>query len=65
MVVGVSDRLKVTSDMGHVKHETFLILFPFLSVLVSVLLSAHVERFSVARMRDFISSSPILFFITI
>ena len=26
---------------------------PFLSVFVSVLLSAHVERFSVSRMRDF------------
>ena len=34
------------------KPTVFLLFCPFLSVLVSVLLSAHVERFSVSGMRD-------------
>ena len=49
--VAVSDRLQVTGDTGHVTHDFYLSFF--LSVLVLVLLSAHVVRFSVSRMWNF------------
>ena len=62
VAIGVTDRWQVTRDMWHVKRymwhltHNFFFFFsscPLLSVLVSVLLCAQVERFSVSCMRYF------------
>ena len=49
------------SFMGAILEEYlvtfFVCFFPFLSVLVLLLLSSHVERFCVSRMRDFLPST--------
>ena len=68
VAVGVSDRWHVTHDkcnvkrdMWHLTHGTpFCFSFPFLSVstvVVSELLSPHVERFSVSHIQDFCHSN--------
>ena len=44
----------MTCDTRQVKHDIFLFLF--LSVFVSVLLSAHIERYSVTLMQEFFCS---------
>ena len=58
LAVGVSDRWQalcdtwhMTCDRWHMKHELFIIFLfsPFLSVLVLVLLSAHVKRLCFSR----------------
>ena len=54
------DAWHMTPDKSQLTNDFFCLFFPYLSiyrcvfltVLVSVLLSAHVERFNVSRMRD-------------
>ena len=69
VAVGFSDKWRVThdtwnvtNDIGHVTHDirhvtnyfcVFFFLLQFLSVLVLVLLPAHVERFNVFLLRNF------------
>ena len=48
------DRWHKTGDRWHMKHDSFPLFSSFLQILlILVLLTAHAERFSVSRMRDF------------
>ena len=57
VAVGDSDRRQVTGDTQHMSCDTYIFspFCLFLAFLVSVLLSAHVKRFSVSPMQDFSS----------
>ena len=73
MALGVSDRWQVTCDNWHATWDTWHVTHDFLKIyllqflagwnysdfFVSVPLSAHIERLSVSRVRDFFSTSSI------
>ena len=55
VAVGVNDMWQVTGDTCVTWHVTWCLTHEkyFLLIFLSVLLTAHVKRFSVSRMRDF------------